>query len=299
MPRRHAQGLWRYPRFPRAGGAAQDLRRDGNPHQHQAAARARREGRGLHGGRLCARVGQARRLRRAGDRCAQPCRRLARCLARALAGDRHDRRARAEDQVPQGLSGDRRRAGVRAGDQVQCHGGRRRALSRHGAAGVSRRHVGHAGARPPAIPWQRGAGRRRGSGDGAAVRTAVRARSTVSPGAGRCEHHGSAPAPAEFATPGDRLGRRRARFGCGGRARGAGGGAAYPGRDLAQRQGRDPRQSSAGGRRGRHLFARERQPRGQWRRSRLLHRHRDRRHDHAFLGGAQDRHARDPDRHRP
>ena len=34
------------------------------------------------------------------------------------------------------------------------------------------------------------------------------------------------------------------------------------------------------------------------RRSRLLHRHRDRRHDHAFLGGAADRHAGDPDRHR-
>ena len=33
-------------------------------------------------------------------------------------------------------------------------------------------------------------------------------------------------------------------------------------------------------------------------RPRLLHRHRDRRHDHAFLGGAADRHAGDPDRHR-
>ena len=33
-------------------------------------------------------------------------------------------------------------------------------------------------------------------------------------------------------------------------------------------------------------------------RPRLLHRHRDRRHDHAFLGGAEDRHAGDPDRHR-
>ena len=33
------------------------------PHRHQAAACARREGRGLHGGRLCARVRQARHLR--------------------------------------------------------------------------------------------------------------------------------------------------------------------------------------------------------------------------------------------
>ena len=33
-------------------------------------------------------------------------------------------------------------------------------------------------------------------------------------------------------------------------------------------------------------------------RPRLLHRHRDRRHDHPFLGGAADRHAGDPDRYR-
>ncbi len=52
------------------------------------------------------------------------------------------------------------------------------------------------------------------------------------------------------------------------------------------------------GRRRRQLFARKRQSRGQRGRSRLLHRHRDRRHDHAFLGGAEDRHAGDPDRHR-
>jgi acetolactate synthase-1/2/3 large subunit len=46
------------------------------------------------------------------------------------------------------------------------------------------------------------------------------------------------------------------------------------------------------------LFAREREPRGEPRGPRLLHRQRDRRHDHAFLGRAEDRHARDPDRHR-
>ena len=51
-------------------------------------------------------------------------------------------------------------------------------------------------------------------------------------------------------------------------------------------------------RRGRHLFARERQQGRQRGRSHLLHRHHDRRHDHAFLGGAEDRHAGDPDRHR-
>jgi acetolactate synthase-1/2/3 large subunit len=34
-------------------------------------------------------------------------------------------------------------------------------------------------------------------------------------------------------------------------------------------------------------------------RPRLFHRQRDRRHDHAFLGGAEDRHARGADRHQP
>ena len=96
---------------------------------------------------------------------------------------------------------------------------------------------------------------------------------------------------------GDRRRRRRARLGRAGGAGRARGGAADPGRDLAQRQGFDPGQSSALGRRGRQLFAREREPRGQQGRSRLLRRHRDRRHDHAFLGGAADRHAGDPDRH--
>ena len=86
--------------------------------------------------------------------------------------------------------------------------------------------------------------------------------------------------------------------GAGPRAGRAGGSAANSGRHLAQRQGLHPRHASAVGRRGRQLFARKRQPRGQPRRSRLFHRQRDRRHDHAFLGGAEDRHAGDPDRHR-
>ena len=187
MPRRHAQGLRRHPRVPRAGGAAQDLRRHGDPHRHQAAARARREGRGLHGGRLRARDRKARHLCRAGDRRAQSRGGLARRLARAFAGDRVDRRPRSQDQVSQGLSGDRRRAGVRAGDQVQRHHRRRGALPRHGAAGVPRGDLGDARAGASAVPRQRGPGRRRGGRDGAAVRAAVRARAAVPAGAGRCE----------------------------------------------------------------------------------------------------------------
>ena len=130
------------------------------------------------------------------------------------------------------------------------------------------------------------------------VRAAVRARAALPAGAGRCERHGRAQASASGRAPGDRRRRRRARLRRGSRTGRARRGAADPGRDLAQRQGCDPRHASAVGRRRRHLFARERQSRGQSRRSRLLRRHRDRRHDHAFLGGAEDRHARDPDRHR-
>ena len=192
MPRRHAQGLRRHPRVSRAGGAAPHVRRDGAPHRHQAPARAWREGRRLYGGRLRARLRQARHLHGAGDRRAQPRRRLARRLARAFAGDRHDRRARAEDQVPQGLPGDRRRAGVRAGHQVQRHRRRRRALSRHGAAGVPRGDLRHARAGAPAVPRQRGPGRRRGSRDGAAVRAAIRAGAAVPSGARRRQRAGGA-----------------------------------------------------------------------------------------------------------
>ena len=189
---RHAAGLRRHARVSRARGAAQDLRGDGEPHRDQAAARARREVRRLHGGRLRARHRQARRLHGAGDRRAQPRRRPARRLARAFAGDRLHRRPRAEEQVPQGLPGGRRRAGVRAGDQVQRHGGRRGALSRHGAPGVPRRDLGHARAGAPAVPRQRGPGRRRGGGDGAALRAAVRAGAAVPPGAGSGQRAGGA-----------------------------------------------------------------------------------------------------------
>src|SRR5581483_10006118 len=63
-------------------------------------------------------------------------------------------------------------------------------------------------------------------------------------------------------------------------------------------QGLDPRHASTLRRRRRLLFAREREPYRRAGRSRLLHWHRDRRHDHAFLGGAQDRYSRGADRHR-
>ena len=136
MPRRHAQGLRRHPRLPRARRAAHHLCGDGTAHRDQAAACARREGRRLHGRRLCARLGQTGHLHGAGDRRAQSRRRPARRLAGPFARDRHDRWPRAEDQIPQSLSGDRRHAGVRAGDKIQRHDRRRGAVSRHGAASV-------------------------------------------------------------------------------------------------------------------------------------------------------------------
>ena len=192
MHGRHAGGLRRDARVSRAGGAAQNLRRDGDAHQDQAAARAQRGDRRLHGRRLCPRLRQARHLHGAGDRRAQSRRRPARRLAGAFAGDRVHRRPRAEDQVPAGLSGGRRRAGVRAGDQVERHGRRRDALSRHGAAGVPRRD--HRPARPgaSAIPRQRRPGRRRRRRDGAAGRAGVRARAAVPAGAGSGERAGGA-----------------------------------------------------------------------------------------------------------
>src|SRR5262245_6152622 len=57
MPRRHAAGLRREPRFHGAGGAAPYLRRDGASHENQANSHAWRKIRGVHGRRLRARVG--------------------------------------------------------------------------------------------------------------------------------------------------------------------------------------------------------------------------------------------------
>ena len=118
------------------------------------------------------------------------------------------------------------------------------------------------------------------------------------PRAGRSERARGAEDLEERGAAGDRRRRRRPRLRRAGRTGGARRSAANSGRDFAQRQGFDSRQSSALGRRRRYLFARERQPRCQRSRSRLLHRHRDRRHDHAFLGGAENRHADRADQHR-
>ena len=101
----------------------------------------------------------------------------------------------------------------------------------------------------------------------------------------------------ELGAAGDRRRRRRACLGRPGRTGRARRSLADSGCHLAQRQGFDSGQPSAVGRCRRHLFAREREPRRQRHRSCLLHRYRDRRHDHAFLGGAQDRHSDRRDRH--
>ena len=169
----------------------------------------------------------------------------------------------------------------------------------HGAAGVPHGDVGHARAGAPAVPRQRRPDRRSTKPSWSRwSRSASRAcrRSVRSPTRDSVRAAlkllQQAERPVIVAGGGVRASGRI------GEARRARRGAADSGRDLAQRQGFDPRQSSALGRRRRQLFARERQPRRQPRRPRLLHRHRDRRHDHAFLGGAEDRHAGDPDRHR-
>ena len=183
MPRRHAQGLRRHPRLSCARRAAHHLCRDGAAHRDQAAACARREGRRLYGGRLCARLGQAGHLHGAGDRRAQSCRRPARRLAGAFSRNRHDRWPRAEDKIPQSLSGDRRHAGVRAGDKIQCHDRRRSAIPRHGAAGVSHRGDRLSRTSASAISRQRGPDRCRRGRHGAAGRAAIFPRAGVSSGA--------------------------------------------------------------------------------------------------------------------
>ena len=173
------------------------------------------------------------------------------------------------------------------------------ALSRHGAAGVPRRDDREAGAGASAIPRQRGPGRRRGRRDGAADRAAVRARAAVPAGAGSGERAGGAEGAAGRAAAGDRRRRRRARI----RARR---------RELVALAEalQIPVATSLNGKDsipGNHplccgvvgTYSRESANKVvNARRSHLLHRHHDRRHDHAFLGGAEDRHAVDPDRHR-
>src|SRR5438309_1733653 len=181
MPRGHARRLRRHARLHGPRGAAQDLRRDGAPNENQAHSHPRRKIRRLHGRRLRARLGQAGHLHGAGDRRAQSRGGPARRASRALAGDRLHRRARSQDQVPQGLPGSGRCAGLRARDQAQRHGRRCRALSRHGAPGVPRRGFRNARAGAPAVSRQRRAGGRRRSGHGAARRAAIRSRADLSP----------------------------------------------------------------------------------------------------------------------
>ncbi len=111
--------------------------------------------------------------------------------------------------------------------------------------------IRHARPGASAIPRQRGPGRRRGSRDGAAGGAALRARAAVPSVPRRRQRARGAGLSREGRAAGDRRRRRRARLGRAGRAGRARGGVANPGRDLAQRQGFDPGQSSAVGRRGR------------------------------------------------
>ena len=164
-------------------------------------------------------------------------------LARAFAGDRVHRRARAEDQVPQGLPGGRRRAGVRAGDQVQRHGRRRR---RAFPTWCGRRSASRCPARPGRCTCSSAATRARStprrptwsrwsSRSSRACRRSARSptrracwpRSTVLQDAER---------PVIVAGGGVRA------SGAAGELVALAGGAADSGRDLAQRQGLDPRQ---------------------------------------------------------
>ena len=159
--------------------------------------------------------------------------------------------------------------------------------------------IGHARPGASAIPRQRGPGRRRGGGDGAAVRAAVRARAAVPAGAGRGERAGGAEAfcrrpqrPVIVAGGGVRASGAQRELVALAEALQIPVATSLNGKDTIP--GNHPLSVGVVG-----TYSRESANRVvNARRSRLLHRHRDRRHDHAFLGGAEDRHAGDPDRHR-
>ena len=163
----------------------------------------------------------------------------------------------------------------------------------HGAPGVPRRGVRHARAGAPAVPRQRGPDRPGRSGDGAAVRRRSSRACRRSAPNRRCSTCIAALDVLQKA--------ERPVIVAGGGVRASG--AARELVALAEKlgipvatslNGKDsiPGTSSAVGGRGRHLFARERQPRRRAGRPGLLHRHRGRRHDDAFLGRAEDRRAR-------
>ena len=300
MPRRHAQGLRRHPRVPRAGGAAQDLRRDGDAaptikrlhvHGEKAAAYmadgyARASGKpGICMAQVIGALNLAAGLRDAW---------LAHSPVIAMTGGREPktkfRKVYQEvDDVPAFEPVTKFNATV---DDVARFPDMVRQAFRVATSGT-----------PGPVHLQFRGNEGQVDAEEAEMEPLVEPQFArvppFRPAPDDASVHGGAEAccrtaqrPVIVAGGGVRASGAAARAG---RARR---GAADPGRDLAQRQGHDPRQSSAVGRRGRHLFARERQPRGQRGRPRLLHRHRDRRHDHAFLGGAEDRHAGDPDRHR-
>ena len=208
-------------------------------------------------------------------------------MARPFAGDRLHRRPRAENQVPQGLSGDRRRAGVRAGDKIQCDGRRRRrafptwcarrSASRSRAA-RGRCICSFAATRARSISrkprWSRwssrslracrrsGPSRQRDARQSARLHLLQNAERPVIVAGGGVRASGAA---AELVALAEALQIPVA--------------TSLNGKDAIPGTIRCRSASSA------PIRARAPTARSS-RRSRLLHRHRDRRHDHAFLGGA-------------
>ena len=127
----------------------------------------------------------------------------------------------------------------------------------HAEACLPRRRQRVARPRAPPVPRQRGPARRRGSGDGAARRAAVRRGAALAPG--RDEKDLKALLEQlESAAARHRRRRRRARLARGRRARRFAEALHDPRRDVAQRQGQHSGHASPFGRRGRHLLARER-----------------------------------------
>ena len=271
-PRRHAQGLRRHPRVPCAAvlrktfavmEGCTDIKRL-HVHGEKAAA---------YGRRLCARVGQACILRRAGDRRAESrgssARRRGlhlRVIAMTGGRDPKTKFRKVYQEIDDVLvfepvtsrtpwSTMWRAFPTWCGRHFASRPRARPAPCTRSSAAMKVRWM------PTRRRWSRCASR--------SSRTCRR-----SSGAGRRQRDDGAQASAGIAVPGYRRRWRCARIRRGRRSGCAGRSAADPGRDLAQRQGRDPGQRSACGSVLLAPIGANSEWAGQWRRSRLLHRQR-------------------------
>ena len=162
----------------RARVHAEVVRRDGG-HADPPGDGARREGGGVHGGRLRARERKAGRVHGADDRRIESGRGTARRLHGGRAGHRHHRRTHAAVALQARLPGSRRRHAVRFRHEVQRAGRSGLAPARSAAPGFPHGDLGRAGPRAPAHPGPSGPDDRAGGRARSAGRARLPARARV------------------------------------------------------------------------------------------------------------------------